>query len=172
MAKETKEKPKAKEEELEELADLLNEVKPENEEAAEERAAGEEQPAREEEKEEAAPEEEEEAKPKRRKKEEEEIVEERFYTIPLQKALIRPPKKRAPRAMQLIKEFVNKHMKVEMKVSEEEEEEELPQLIIDTGVNEKVWGRGIEKPPRKIKVRATKDKDGNVTVFLAETQQQ
>jgi large subunit ribosomal protein L31e len=35
-------------------------------------------------------------------------------------------------------------------------------------VNEKVWSRGIEKPPRKIKVRATKDKDGNVTVYLAE----
>jgi hypothetical protein len=68
---------------------------------------------------------EEEAKPKRKKKEEE-IVEERFYTIPLQKALIRPPKKRAPRAMQLIKIFVTKHMKMDMKVSDEEEAEELP----------------------------------------------
>ena len=108
-----------------------------------------------------------EEKPKRKKKEEE-IVEERFYTIPLQKALIRPPKKRAPRAMQLIKIFVTKHMKLEMKVSEEEEEEELPQLIISQEVNEKIWGRGIEKPPRKIKTRVTKDKDGNVTVYLAE----
>ncbi len=124
-------------------------------------------------KEEAAPAEEEaaEAKPKRKKKEEE-IVEERFYTIPLQRALVRPPKKRAPRAMQLIKEFINKHMKVEMKASEEEEEEELPRLVISEELNEKIWGRGIEKPPRKIKVRATKDKDGNVTVYLAETVQQ
>jgi large subunit ribosomal protein L31e len=117
--------------------------------------------------EEAVKEEEEEA-PKK-KKEEEEIVEERFYTIPLQRALVRPPKKRAPRAMQLIKAFITKHMKLEMKVSEEEEEEELPQLIIANDVNEKVWGRGIGKPPRKIKVRAAKDKDGNVTVYLAET---
>jgi large subunit ribosomal protein L31e len=108
-------------------------------------------------------------KPKRKKKEEE-IVEERFYTIPLQKALVRPPKKRAPRAMQLVQEFINKHMKVEMKASDEEEEEELPQLIVSQEVNEKIWGRGIEKPPRKIKVRATKDRDGNVTVFLAENQ--
>ncbi|MCW4029563.1 MAG: 50S ribosomal protein L31e [Candidatus Bathyarchaeota archaeon] len=98
------------------------------------------------------------------------MVEERFYTIPLQKALIRPPKKRAPRAMQLVQEFINKHMKVEMKASDEEEEEELPQLIVSQEVNEKIWGRGIEKPPRKIKVRATKDRDGNVTVFLAENQ--
>ena len=110
----------------------------------------------------------EEARPKR-KKEEEEIVEERTYTIPLQRALVRPPKKRAPRAMQLLKIFVTKHMKLEMKVSEEEEEEELPQLIISQEVNQKIWDRGIEKPPRKIRVRAAKDKDGNVTVYLAET---
>jgi large subunit ribosomal protein L31e len=121
--------------------------------------------------EEAAPaEEEEEAKPRERKKkkEEEEIVEERIYTIPLGKALVRPPKKRAPRALQLIRVFLNKHMKLEMRVEAEEEKSELPKLTISNEVNEKVWGRGIEKPPRKIRVRATKDKDGNVTVYLAE----
>ena len=120
--------------------------------------------------EEAAPAEEEEAKPRRGKKkgEEEEFVEERVYTIPLGKAWVRPPKKRTPRAMQMIKAFVTKHMKLEMRVEEEEEKEELPKLIISNDVNEKVWGRGIEKPPRKIRVRAAKDKDGNVTVFLAE----
>ncbi len=105
-----------------------------------------------------------------RKKKEEEVVEERFYTIPLQKALIRPPKKRAPRAMTLVKIFIVKHMKMKLKVSEDEEEEELPQLIISQEVNEKIWGRGIEKPPRKIKTRVTKDKDGNITVYLAENQ--
>jgi large subunit ribosomal protein L31e len=120
--------------------------------------------------EEEAPAEEEVAKPRRRKEkeEEEEFVEERIYTIPLGKAWVRPPKKRAPRAMQMIKDFVTKHMKLEMRVEEEEEKEELPRLIIDNDVNEKVWGRGIEKPPRKIRVRAAKDKEGNVTVFLAE----
>jgi len=111
----------------------------------------------------------EEAKPKK-KKAEEEIVEERTYTVPLSRALVRPPKKRAPRAMQLLKAFITKHMKLEMKVSEEEEEEELPQLIISQEVNEKIWDKGIEKPPRKIRVRAAKDKDGNVTVYLAEAQ--
>jgi large subunit ribosomal protein L31e len=117
----------------------------------------------------AAPaEEEEEAKPRKRKEEEEEIVEERIYTIPLGKALVRPPKKRAPRAMQIIRTFITKHMKLEMHVEEEEEKEELPKLVISNDVNEKVWGKGIEKPPRKIRVRAAKDKDGNVTVYLAE----
>jgi large subunit ribosomal protein L31e len=120
---------------------------------------------------EEAEEEEEEAKPARRKKkekEEEEIVEERIYTIPLQKALIRPPKKRAPRAMHMIRDFITKHMKLEMRVEEEEEKEELPKLVLSKEVNEKVWSKGIEKPPRKIRVRAAKDKDGNVTVYLAE----
>jgi len=109
----------------------------------------------------------EETKAERKKKEEEEIVEERTYTIPLGKALVRPSNKRASRAMQLIKIFITKHMKLEMKVSEEEEEEELPRLIISQEVNQKIWDKGIQKPPRKIKVRAAKDKDGNVTVYLA-----
>ena len=136
-----------------------------------EQLLAEEEPAEEtvEAEEEAAPEEEE-AKPRRAKKkeEEEEFVEERVYTIPLGKAWVRPRKKRAPRAMQLIKAFVTKHMKMEMRVEEEEEKGELPRLIISNDVNEKVWSRSIEKPPRKIRVRVGKDQDGNVTVFLAE----
>ena len=120
--------------------------------------------------EEAAPAEEEEVKPSKRKKkeEEEEIVEERIYTIPLARALVRPPKKRAPRAMQIIRAFITKHMKLEMRVEAEEEKGELPKLVINNDVNEKVWSRGIEKPPRKIRVRAAKDKEGNVTLYLAE----
>jgi large subunit ribosomal protein L31e len=106
--------------------------------------------------------------PKKKKGKEDEIVEERIYTIPLGKASIRPPKKRTPRAMQMIKAFITKHMKLEMRVEEEEEKEELPKLVISQEVNEKIWGRGIEKPPKKIRVRAAKDKDGNVTVYLAE----
>jgi large subunit ribosomal protein L31e len=159
MSKETQAKQAPKEEELEELAAL--EEEPETEGVAQEQAPVEEEPA--------PAEAVEEIKPKKKKKEEE-IVEERFYTIPLSRALVRPPKKRAPRAMQLVKIFVTKHMKLAMKVSEEEEEEELPQLVISKEVNEKIWDRGIEKPPRKIKTRVTKDKDGNVTVYLAETQ--
>ena len=149
-------------EDAEEMPDLSEEENVEEQKLVEaevkEEAPAEETPAEEVE--------EEVAKPK--KKKEEEIVEERTYTVPLSRALVRPPKKRAPRAMQLLKIFITKHMKLEMKVSEEEEEEELPQLIISKEVNEKIWSRGIEKPPRKICVRAAKDKDGNVTVHLAE----
>ncbi len=149
----------------EELETELNEEAPAETEATEEAEKPEET-------EEMAAEEkkEEEEKPKRKRKgkEEEEIVEEKIYTIPLAKATIRPPKKRAPRAIQLIREFITKHMKIEMKVEEEEEEGEFPRLIISKEVNEKIWDKGIEKPPRRIRVRAAKDSDGNVTVYLAE----
>ena len=138
-----------------------------NEEPIEETAETEEKAPVEAEEEEAEEKKEKPAK-KKKKGEEEEIVEERVYTIPLGKATVRPPKKRAPRAIQLIRAFVTKHMKVEMHLEEEEEEGELPRVIISSEINEKVWGRGIEKPPRKIRVRAAKDSDGNVTVYLAE----
>ena len=136
-----------------ELEEVLAEETPETEEAEETP-----EPA----------EEEEEAKPSRKKKEEDEdIVEERIYTIPLGKALVRPPKKRAPRAMHMIRAFITKHMKLTASIGDEEEQV-LPALVISEEVNEKVWSRGIEKPPRKIRVRAAKDSDGNVTVYLAE----
>lgn len=168
----------SKEEQVTEEVQVEKEEAKAEEELSEEQTAdeieqllAEEEPAEEtvEAEEEAAPEEEE-VKPRRAKKkeEEEEFVEERVYTIPLGKAWVRPPKRRAPRAMQLIKAFITKHMKMDMRVEAEEEKEELPRLIISKDVNEKVWSRSIEKPPRKIRVRAAKDEDGNVTVFLAE----
>jgi len=110
---------------------------------------------------------EEEKRPPRREVEEEEFVEERTYTIPLRKAWIAPPRKRAPRAVRIIKDFVNRHMKLESRVKLEEEEEP-KKLILSNELNEKIWRRGIEKPPRRVRVRAAKDKDGNVTLFLAE----
>lgn len=161
--------PEAEEQEdLGELeAELAEELEPGETKEEPVAAAAEEKPVEEEAKEEEAKPEE---KKKKKGKEEEEIVEERVYTVPLGKAFVRPPKKRAPRAIQLIREFVTKHMKVEMKVEEGEEEGELPSLTISSEVNERIWGRGIEKPPRKIRVRAAKDSDGNVTVYLAEGQ--
>ena len=96
---------------------------------------------------------------------EEEIVEERIYTIPLREAWRSPRKNRTPRAIRLIRNFIQRHMKIGLKVGLKEEE---GRLIISNEVNEWVWRRGIEKPPRKVRVRAVKDKDGNVTVYLAE----
>lgn len=162
----TKEESKEKEsteelqEEVTEPVEEMPEAKVEEEIPAEAEA--------EEKKVEAVVEEKEEAKaPTREKELEEEIVEERIYTVPLGKAWIMPPRKRSPRAMRILKAFVTKHMKLEAK-KEEEEEEEPATLVITNEVNERIWVRGAEKPPRKIRIRATKDKDGNIKVHLAE----
>jgi len=86
---------------------------------------------------------------------EEEIVEERIYTVPLSRAWLSPRRKRAPRAIRILRSFIERHMKPES-------------IIITNEVNERIWSRGIEKPPRKIRVRAVKDRDGRVTIHLVE----
>jgi large subunit ribosomal protein L31e len=151
------EQPAAEEEGTEEKLETEEETKEEKETESEEEAA------------EAEPEEEAKAEEKEKrgkKEEEEEIVEERIYTIPLRRAWIAPRKKRAPRAMRIVKSYVQRHMKVEPEVKGEEEEE--GRLVVSNEVNERLWSRGIEKPPRNIRVRAVKDKEGVVTLYLAE----
>ncbi len=85
----------------------------------------------------------------------EEIIDERIYVIPLAKARHGPRNKRAKKAIRYLREFMERHFKPES-------------LIISQPVNEKIWSRGIQKPPRKIKIRATKNIDGLVVVYLAE----
>ena len=162
LGKETEEEPEEElpEEELpvdeeEEKAEAEEELE-ETKEKAEEEAA-EEEVLEEELKEEEKPE-------KVEKKEvEEEIVEERVYTIPLGRAWISPPKKRAPRAIRIIRNFITKHMKIKTEPTEEAE-----RLVISNEVNEKIWSSGIKNPPRNIRVRAVKDKEGTITLHLAE----
>lgn len=88
----------------------------------------------------------------------EEILVERLYTIPLGKAYNAVRKKRAKRAVNLVRNFIIRHMKLD--------DESV--LSIDSALNEFLWARGIEKPPRRVRVRATKDKDGYVKVYLIE----
>ena len=83
----------------------------------------------------------------------EEIIDERIYIIPLAKARKGPRNKRAKKAIRYLKEYMTRHFKPES-------------LIITQEVNERIWSRGIQKPPRKLKVRATKNIDGLVVVYL------
>ena len=76
---------------------------------------------------------------------------ERIYTINLGKVLLSPNNQRAKRAINMIREFASKHMKSE-KVKIEEE------------ISHLVWARGIRHPPRKIRVKITKDEDDNIIV--------
>ncbi|MGY5876273.1 MAG: 50S ribosomal protein L31e [Candidatus Thorarchaeota archaeon] len=88
--------------------------------------------------------------------EEEEIIDERIYTVPLRKAYwTGSRRRRANRAVRILKEFVQRHMKPE-------------ELLIRPEVNERIWTRGIQKPPRRIRIRATKNADNLVRVYLAE----
>lgn len=80
---------------------------------------------------------------------------ERVYIIPLRKVKNVPRTIRSPKAVRLVKEFIQKHMKAE-------------EVKIDASVNEKIWERGIQRVPPKIKVKATKEEDGIVEVTLVE----
>jgi len=83
----------------------------------------------------------------------EEIIDERIYVIPLAKARNGPRNKRAKKSIRYLREYMNRHFKPEA-------------LVISQEVNEKIWERGAQKPPRKLKVRATKNIDGLVVVYL------
>lgn len=84
---------------------------------------------------------------------EEEIIDERIYTIPLAKARRGPRNKWAKKAIRFLREFITRHFKPES-------------IVISQEVNEKIWERGIQKPPRKLKVRVTKNIDGLCVVYL------
>lgn len=84
--------------------------------------------------------------------------EERVYTIPLRKAKRTQRKKRSPRALRELKGFLRRHTKTE-------------NIKIDSKLNEKIWEKGIEKPPSKLRVRVKKeekDEEEIATAYLAE----
>lgn len=83
------------------------------------------------------------------------ILKEQIYVIPLREVKKAPRWKRSPRAIKEIRVFLTRHMKSD-------------DIKLDKSINEKVWERGCEKPPRKIRVRAMKFEDGQVQAELAE----
>ena len=78
---------------------------------------------------------------------------ERIYTIPLRDAYEHPRNKRGKRAINMIKAFALRHMKAD-------------DVRISEGVNSNILRDGIEKPPRRIKVRMVKGEDALVRVWL------
>jgi large subunit ribosomal protein L31e len=89
--------------------------------------------------------------------EEIEVVEEKVYTIPISRLGYTTDRgHRAPRAVRDVRQYVSRHMKAD-------------EVAISNEVNEKLWAKGINKPPRKITVRAAKDKEGKVVVYPAKT---
>ncbi len=90
------------------------------------------------------------------------IGEERIYVVPLRKVKAAPRGTRAPRAMREVRSFLVRHTKTNT-------------VVIDQALNEHVWGRGIQKPPSRVRVRVVKEevdtdagKVARVNVYLAE----
>lgn len=71
---------------------------------------------------------------------------ERIYTIPLRAVKKAPRWKRSNRAIREIQEYLQRHTKYEY-------------IVLDSTINEKVWERGSQKPPSKIRVKVTEEED-------------
>jgi len=73
-------------------------------------------------------------------------INERIYTIPLRAVKKAPRWKRSNRAITLIREYLVQHTKAEY-------------IVLDKTINEKVWERGSQKPPSRIRVKVTEEED-------------
>jgi large subunit ribosomal protein L31e len=83
-------------------------------------------------------------------------VMERIYTIQLKHNVKSYPRwLRSKKAVRLVRKFLSRHMK-----TDEEN------VKLDATINEKIWERGSQKPPARIRVRAVKFDDGVVEAEL------
>lgn len=82
---------------------------------------------------------------------------ERIYTVPLIGAYKTVRGKRTSRAMKILKSFLARHMKTQVEM-----------VKVSAEVNSLVWERGMQKPPRRVKVKAKRDAKGEVLVSLVE----
>lgn len=76
------------------------------------------------------------------------------HVIPLKRVYWGRRTNRADRAIRLIRKYVKRHFK------------EAERIIIDPAVNEYVWSRSREKPPRRITVEIRFDKEEKIAKVL------
>lgn len=81
---------------------------------------------------------------------------ERIYTVPLGEAYETVRQKRVPRAVKILRAFVERHMKAKGL-----------KIILSTAINEHLWEHSIQRPPRRVKVRLIKE-DDTVRAYLAD----
>jgi len=72
------------------------------------------------------------------------MAEERVYIVPLRNAVKTERVFRAKKAVTLVREFLQKHMKSE-------------EVRIGKSINEGIWARGAKKPPRKVRIHTIKE---------------
>jgi large subunit ribosomal protein L31e len=80
---------------------------------------------------------------------------ERIYTVNFRKAWITPQYRRTDRVINILREFAERHMKTD-------------DIKIDQYLNRYLWRRGKRNPPRKVRIRMTKDETDTVVVSLYE----
>ena len=79
----------------------------------------------------------------------------RIETVNLGKAWLTPRYRRTNRVVNMIREFAKKSMKSD-------------DVKLDQDLNRQIWKRGKTNPPRRARLRMTKDDDGTVVVSLYE----
>ena len=91
-----------------------------------------------------------------KKEEKPKIVLERVYNVPLRKEFQKVARwRRTEKAVTALRQFISKHMKSD-------------DVSIGKYVNKHLWKNGIKNPPHHVKVNASKDDKGKVSVELAE----
>jgi len=83
--------------------------------------------------------------------------EERVVTVPLRDVRKVAVQKRADRAMKLIREHLAQHFNVDGE-----------DVRLDPSVNEKVWEKGRQNPPSKLRVRAARFVEEGEAIVEAE----
>jgi len=74
------------------------------------------------------------------------MPEEKVFTIPLREAFEKQRRFRAKNATNIIRNFLKKHMKTES-------------IKIGESINKSVWGKGIQNPPRKLRIHVVKEEN-------------
>lgn len=86
------------------------------------------------------------------------MADEKIYTVPLGKAYDYVRTKRARRAVAIVGEFVARHAKVAGR-----------DVRLSNALNSALWARGIQKPPRRIRIKVVKD-GGLAKAYLQDEQ--
>jgi large subunit ribosomal protein L31e len=84
-----------------------------------------------------------------------EKLKEQIYVIPLDDVKHTPRWERSKRSVKAVRDFLAQHMKSD-------------DIRLDPGISRKLWERGAQRPPSRIRVRAMKFEDGQVQAEAAE----
>ncbi len=91
-----------------------------------------------------------------KKEETSKIVLERVYNVPLRREFLKVSNwRKTEKAVKALRQFIEKHMKSD-------------NVALGRYANQFLWKHGLRNPPHHIKVTASKDEKGRVTVELTE----